>query len=43
VDKDISVAKCDEENWEITFRRMLGPAEVEEWSQLNTLLDSVHI
>jgi hypothetical protein len=28
MDKDISIARCGGQNWEITPRRMLGPAEV---------------
>jgi hypothetical protein len=42
-DCDISVASCARQNWEISFRRMLGEKEMEEWDSLQNMLKEVPI
>jgi hypothetical protein len=40
-DKDMSVAKCCEDNWEIGFRRMLNAEAYEDWLCLRGMLNQV--
>jgi hypothetical protein len=40
-DRNISVAKCAESNWELHFRRMLGDAEFSEWTEMQGVLRGV--
>jgi hypothetical protein len=42
-DQYISVRNCAHANWEIDFRRLLGPREYQEWSELQRLLRGVNI
>jgi hypothetical protein len=42
-DGGISVASCAGQNWEISFRRMLGKVEMEEWGRLQNLLNEVSL
>jgi hypothetical protein len=40
-DRNISVAKHAELNWELHFRRMLGDAEFSEWTEIHDVLRGV--
>jgi hypothetical protein len=42
-DQNISVGNCAQVKWEIDFRRLLGPREYQEWSELQSLLRGVNI
>jgi hypothetical protein len=39
--KNISVARCAELNWQINFKRMLDSETYEDWTNLQNLLNDV--
>jgi hypothetical protein len=42
-DPEISVVDCAAQGWQINFRRMMGPAEFAEWTELSQALGDVVI
>jgi hypothetical protein len=43
VSPGMSLAECAQAEWQMNLRRMMGPAEVREWEELQTLRSGVEI